>query len=410
MSSNSKPEFFINPSRFKYLLDLYRLNLDQFLSLINKDRKRDLFDVERINRILNKDEKVNESFLKRFDAIFDKGLTWVISKRDLHQKRNSSIFFRKDSFNTYLNLESKKKISFYEELKFELETLCKQIDFKPKRIFGNYKISDNPKIVAKEIRNKFDEIEKELVSKKYISKPKTDRNYLQNLIRILEHFNIFVFEFIDRSRLLEKKIYFNGFFMLPSIIVLKRQQKYLRREIFTLLHEFAHYLLKVEEVDEVIELNKSNKVEIWCNHFTYSFLIKGFEEEFSDLTNATKENNFYQEEITELYNKTYLSRFALYTRLKLENKISEKNYNKIKNDILENIKKREQEKKIRLREEKLFAKEWGKDFFIPTPKEIKSKLFEEIVKINFFQGNINENKLRKYLKIKSDQSIEEVIY
>ncbi|PKP60073.1 MAG: hypothetical protein CVT88_03975 [Candidatus Altiarchaeales archaeon HGW-Altiarchaeales-1] len=419
MNPKTHTEFFVNPSRLNYSLDLYKLSKNDLIKLLNSDRKRNVLTLEKLNKILNREESVNKSFLNKFARIFGTGLTWLLSKRELPERKTSSIFFRKDSFNSYLNLESKKRIAYYEELKSELEILCKQIDFKPKMVFGDYKLSDNPENAAKDLRKKFDDAEKQLFNKKYISKANSDRDYLINLIRVLEHFNLFVFEFTDRNRKPEKIIKFDGFFMLPHIIVLKRQQKYIRREIWTLLHEFAHYLLKIEEIDENTEITNSGAhVEKWCNHFTYSFLINGFEREFSGLIYASKGNNYYKSEIGELYKKTHLSEFALYTRLKTENKISESDYNQIKEEITENIRKKEEKEKIKTREKekikpeekKSSSMQLGKDVFIAGPKEIRSKLFEEIIKINFFKGNMDENQLRQYLGIKPEQDIDNEIY
>ncbi|MBW6461759.1 MAG: ImmA/IrrE family metallo-endopeptidase [DPANN group archaeon] len=406
-------EFEINPLRLQYILDLYRLSNDDFIKLLNSGRKKELLNLDRLNSILTKKEKINISVLKNIDNIFKKGLTWYISNRDLPEKKASSIFFRKDTFNSDLNFESKKRIANYEELKLELEILCKQIDFTPKKRLNKYRLSDTPNVVAKEILTIFNEMETQMIEKKYIKKASCDRDYLKNLFRVCEQFNIFIFEFIDRNRKEEKVISFNGMFMLPNMIVLKRQQPYLRREIFTLLHELAHYLLDFEEIDETVETNafdNLNSVERWCNDFTYHFLIKGYDTELSDLKQASIDNDFYKGEMKNLHDKTYLSEFALFTRLKIESKISSSDYIQIKNEMLKTLAKQKQDETRQFEGKKLLAEEQGKKLFICGPKEIRSKLFEEIVKINYFEGKINENKLREHLKIKSDMSIDKVIY
>ena len=406
-------EFELNPERFNYMLDLFGLTKDEFITRLNEGRKREVLNLNRLNLILQKKEKITYSVLKKIDEIFKQGLTWYISQRELPRRQKSSIFFRKDSFNTSLNLESRKLVSSYEDLKFEIQVLCKQINFKPKRIIKEYKLSDNPETVGKEIRENFDDIQEDLIKKSIIKNSGTDRDYLESLIRVFEHFNIFVFEHVDRNKKPDKLIIFNGFFMLPNIIVIKRQQRYLRREIFTLLHEFAHYLLNIEEIDENVETNdfeSQNTVEQWCSTFAYSFLIKDHEKEFSLLKSASSENNFFNKEIKDLRDKTRLSEFALYTRLRIENRISKSDYYKIKNEIIKNIQEKEQEEKIKLDEERLLAEKQGKKMFVSMPKEIKSNLFEEIVKINYFAGNITETELREHLKIKANKLTEEVVY
>ena len=186
----------------------------------------------------------------------------------------------------------------------------------------------------------------------------------------------------------------------------------MRREIFTLLHEFAHYLLNIEEIDEDVETNNfenQNTVEQWCNTFTYSFLIKNHEKEFSNLKFASTENNLYKEEIKELRGKTYLSELALYTWLRIENRITRHDYDKIKNEIIKNIREKSQEE-IKIKEEQSLKKEQGETPFIRGPEEIKSNLFEEIIEINYFEGNITETELREHLKIKPNKCTGEVIY
>lgn len=407
----SNSEFLINKSRFQYLLDIYKISKKEILSKINFGLKKRIINSKNFEKFITGKKPAKISFLRKIDKIFNKGITWYISQREIPKKASSSIFFRKDKFNTELNLESKKKIAKYEELKFELELLSKNINIKQKRKLPKFKINNNPLEVSRNLREQLNKITLELIEKKYIQKPRNDRDYLRNLMRTLEHLNIFVFEFVDRSRKPENKISFNGFFMSPNIIVIKRQQQFLRREIFTLIHEFAHYLLNIEEVDEDIETNNhQNDIEKWCNDFAYNFLMNGYEKEFSEMEKADASNNFHTEKIRKFHDNTYLSEFALLTRLKIENKISTKDYERIKKDILESIRRKESEDKIRLEEEKNLAEEQGKELFIRGPKEIKSNLFEEIVKINYLSGNIKENKLRELLNIKENKSIEEAIY
>jgi Zn-dependent peptidase ImmA (M78 family) len=411
---NKNMNFKINPKRLRYILDLYKISDEEFISILNKDRKRNLLNHDDLKQILNQKREVDAPLLKRIDNIFERGLTWYISKRDLPEKKSSSIFFRKESFNSELNFESKKIINNFEELKFEIQTLCRYIDFKSKKRIKTYQISDDAENVAKEIKEKFTEFEKSLSESNVIQKPRSDRDYLKNLMRIIEEFNVFVFEFIDRKRLEEKKVSFNGLFINPNIIVIKRQG-YLRREIFTLMHEFAHCLLNEEEVDKKVGeeyIVNSNDIEKWCNRFTYHFLIGNYNSEIKKLTIASKENSFHRKTIENLYEKTYLSRSALYTQLRINNKISSNDYNKIINEIKISVNEKRLREKEKLKLERERLEEIGEKPFIPSPKPIDSNLFNEILKINYFQGNINENILRDYFKKigKSIKNIYEVTY
>ena len=398
-------EFELNPDRFNYVLDLFRLTKDEFISRLNEGRKREVLNLNELNDILNKKAKIKISLLKNIDKIFEKGLTWYISKRELPGRTGSSIFFRQNEFNSELNLESIKLTNKFEERNFEIQTLCKFINFDAKRKLNKYTTNDNPEKVAVQLLENFQKIENDLLSKKIIKKVKdNDKESLKNLIRIIEEFNIFVFEFVETWNKKEKAD-FDGFFVKPNMIVLKRQE-YLRREIFTLLHEFAHYLLDSEEIDRVREedllLTSNGKIERWCDTFTYSFLIGEHSREIDGLDYACEENNFYEDEVDEIYNNTLLSKSAIYIGLRIRNKISQKDYSEKIKSITDSITRKRDKKRLDGIEKREVLKKQGK----PTgfsPKPIQSNLFKEIVKINYFQGNIGENELCDFLRIKPDR-------
>jgi Zn-dependent peptidase ImmA (M78 family) len=393
-----------------YLLDLYKLTKDELIKKLNDGRKEDLLTLETFNDILKQKEQVNATFLNKLDKLFDKGITWYISKRALPERKSSSIFFRKDTFNTELNFGSKKLVNSYEELKFEIQNMNSNIHFQSKKIVKHYSIKDAPKKVAEEILDVFNDVQKTLIEKKQIIKSKDDKNQLTNLIRIIEELNVFVFEFTENWNKKEKAN-FNGFFLAPNIIVIKRQ-KYFRRELFTLIHEFAHYLLNAEEIDEISDdaVTNENDIENWCNNFTYYFLLNGHSADIDKIKVANKANDFCIREVAFLYEKTYLSKLSIYTRLLIENKISQKDYDKIIVDIKNNVRQKEIEDKLQMQEQARLLKEQGKEVYVLAPKPVESKLFKEIVKINFFEGHINETQLRKFLKIKPGKDITEVVY
>ncbi|MEI6748035.1 MAG: hypothetical protein WCM93_02635 [Bacteroidota bacterium] len=62
---------------------------------------------------------------------------------------------------------------------------------------------------------------------------------------------------------------------------------------------------------------------------------------------------------------------------------------------------------IELQKEK--ANETGETVYFAQAKPIESRLFKEIVKINYFEGNINESKVMETLRIKN-KSFDAVIY
>ena len=398
-------EFELNPDRFNYVLDLFRLTKDEFISRLNEGRKREVLTLNELNDILNKKAKIKISLLKNIDKIFEKGLSWYISKRELPERKGSSIFFRKDKFDSKLNLGAIKLTNKFEERNFEIQTLCKFINFDAKRKLNKYTTNDNPEKVAIQLVENFQKIENDLLSKKIIKKVKdNDKESLKNLIRIIEEFNIFVFEFVENWNKKEK-VDFGGFFVKPNMIVIKRQ-KYIRREIFTLLHEFAHYLLDIEEIDKVhddILVNKNGKIERWCDTFTYNFLIGDHGKEIEGLDYACEENDFYEDKVDSIYKNTLLSKSAIYTGLRIRNKISQEYYTKKIKSINDSIKRELDKKRIEGIEKRESLKMQGIKPKGGPQKPIQSNLFKDIVKINYFQGNIGENELCDFLRIKPDK-------
>lgn len=409
---SKKIEYFINPSRLMYLLELYKITKKDLIELLNKNnknelRKSGLVDQEWINNILDKKEKVSLLTLKRIDNVFNTGLSWLISTRALPPK-NGSVFFRKKTFNSELDFNCRKIIDNFEKLKIETQLMTKYINYKPKRILKMYSQDDNAVSVAKDIYSKFFEKYQSLLKKNGIKNPLCERDFLKNLMRTMEEFNIFVFE---RTETWNKKERLNidGLFLNPNFILIKRNQKYFRREIFSLMHEFAHYLLNIEEIDSIQEgfsNFKLNKIERWCNTFAFYFLLQEQVKSYEKLGDKKINENDIDNIVNEIYANTHLSHRALYTRLIIEEKISRAYYNKKINELNKHIEQKEKEELLQKERNKALGKEQRGS----APKPIESKLFTELVKINYFEGNIAENKLREYLKISAEKNINDVLY
>lgn len=410
--SNKNMEFVLNPKRLIYLLELFKLSKENFLELLKGDNKNPVLSLEEFEEVLNNNKKIKLSVLKKIDKIFEKGITWYISKRDLPDKDKLSIFFRKDTFNAQLNLGSIKLIEEFEKKRIEIESFCNSINFKAERKLKKYDLSYDAKEVAIEIKKEFDIVEERLRINKSLKSSKNDRDYLENLIRMIEEFNVFVFEFIDNKKRDDFIANFNGFFMTSNLIVIKRQQEYLKREIFTLMHEFAHYLIEKEEIDDKVGedfTGNLNDVEKWCNDFSYYFLIGKFDNKLKFLSQANEKNDFHKDIINAITEQTHLSNFALYTRLRINNHISQRNYNEIYNRIKEKIFEEKQRLKAQREFEKEQAEKEGRTLHFGQKVAIESKLFKELVRINYFEGNINQSRVMESLGVKK-QSFEEVIY
>ncbi|MDD3083987.1 MAG: hypothetical protein PHP82_03120 [Candidatus ainarchaeum sp.] len=407
VSENISNKFYLNEERINYLFKIFNLDKESFLKLLQEKNKNPVLTELEFSQAIKKELPLKIPTLKKIDKIFEKGLMWYVSSRPLPEKNNLSIFFRKSSFNTKLNIGSIRLIERFEKKKIETEILSDYLELNYKKEF-NFNINDNPKEVAKIIREKFNESKNQLLKKNLIKNGNSDKIFLENLIRYFENFNVFVFEHIDKKRNPNNVINFDGFFMKPNFILIKRQQKYLKREIFTLLHEFAHYLINIEEIDSNLdsEIIINNKIEDWCNDFAYFYLIDKYSTEIDSLELASKKNDFYQDFFEDISEKNHISVFSLYTRLKIINKISNQDYNKIKNKIYEEIKK-SAEKQMRKIEET--AKLKGKTPYFSQPVPIKPKLYYDLIKMSYFNGNISEKLALENLNAKNKR-IEEVIF
>lgn len=401
INTKTENEIAINPSRLDYLLGLYKMSNDDLAQRIS-GKKRRLTGAD-LTAMTGK-KKIPLVLLKRIDKFFERGLNWYAAERTLPEFKSSSIFYRKDKFNTELNFESRKITSKYEEKKFDILNLCSAIHYKLDRKLESYTVDSDVREVAKLMRARFDKIEQGMYEKKTLKKPQNEFGRLKAYASIIETMNVFVFEYLEHWKKTEKTN-FNGFFMNPNIIVIKGQ-KYRRREIFALLHEFAHYLLNSEEIDDLEEGHddlQNNKVERWCNDFVYYFLIGDYEQTVTNISLATIHNNFHEETIAKIFNGTSLSKTAIYTRLVMEHKISQKDYDGRVQAINDSIEKGFLDKKMLQQQKRDYLKEIGKT---PPPilrKPIESQLLREIVTINFFEGNLNEVRVCDYLNIKLDK-------
>lgn len=365
---------------------MFRLSEAELLERISIGLKKPIT----IEDIFSSEIKLN--YLKRIDKVFNKGIQYYLDPKHLIENKEASIFFRKQKFNSNLNFGATKIVNQFEELKISLSTISTLSDMKLKRKVPYFSIKDNPRSVAIEIREK-------LYPKQFTNNL---RDFLKSLIVSLAENNIYVFEFIETWNKKEKAN-IDGFFLSPDFIVLKRQQKSFRREIFTLVHELGHYLINVEEVEEVdykiISKKNISNVERWCNDFSYYFLIGEYANILNEIETANSNNDYHFDLIERISKETNLSVLALFTRLLFTNKISQYNYNQIKQDLNEQYRlKIEEENKRKELEKEQGIKRGG-----AVPKPINSPLFVNTLQSAFYEGVINEYEFCKKLNIKPEK-------
>ena len=374
-----------NISRLKQLIDMYRLSIPEFLELISKGLKTPITEEDVFSN------EIKLSHLKRIDKLFEKGLHYYLNHQAPVNAKERSIFFRKRNFATEnLNIGATKIVNQFEDLKLSLSGMAKLSNFRLKRKLGKYSVKDDPKETALTVREKL-----------YPSFTPKKRDFLKALISKFSEQHILVFEFIETWNK-KNKANIDGFFLKPNMIVLKRHQAF-RREIFTLAHELGHYLLDEEEVEQLDDLSIGNKnlskIERWCNDFAFYFLCGKYSNTLESLEVASSENDYHHEIIKFISEQTHLSQLALFTRLLFDNKISQRNYNRVKSAFEEDIRKRQEEKEL----QKELLKAEGKKQRGAVAKPIKSPLFVSTLQNAFYEGVLNEYEFCEKLNIKPDQ-------
>lgn len=375
-----------NITRIEQLIRQFRLEKDEFLGLVSEGLKNKL----EWEDIFNSEIQINH--LKRIDKIFSKGLSYYLDSSPPIQSQESSIFYRKEKFGTDLNLASKKIVTQFEELKLSLSGLAKMSDLKMDRALPIFTTNQDAQTVANEVRKTL-----------YPKFRKDSKKFLEALINKFAEANILVFEFVEHPSL-NQKSNIDGFYLQPNVIVLRRNQDYFKREIFTLVHELGHYLLNQEEVESMdydhlaLGLNTS-KIETWCNNFSFAFLAGEELGALDNLPEIGKSNDYSFDEIKAISDNTHLSFTAILTYLVKKGKMSGAIYGRMRKDQEDTIQaKKDAEKKKRELE-----KEMGKKPMASQAKPIQSPLFVSAVQTAFYDGVINEYELCKTLHLKPEQ-------
>ena len=374
-----------NIARIEFLLSLYKMTKEELLLHINKGLKKPIT----VNDLFG--DKIEINHLKRIDKIFNKGLYYYVDEKPPVKTEDASIFFRKQSFISDLNLESRKVVNQFEELKLSLEAISNLAGIKRERLLPIFSINDVPEDVALDLSKQL-----------YPDFERNKRDFLKALINRFAEYNILVFEFIE---VWNKKEIANidGFFLRPNVIVLKRQQNAFSREIFTLIHELGHYLLNIEEVEQIDVLNLSKRelsaVERWCNDFAFYFLAGHHAKEIARMGQVGEQNDYYYDSISRISSETHLSKLAIYTRLLFNGQISQTDYNQVRSDLEEKVRSRQEEKERQKENDKML----GVKIKGTTPKPINSPLLISTVQIAYYEGIMNEADVCKTLKISPEK-------
>ena len=374
-----------NIKRIEYLLSLYKMTTGELLLQINMGLKKQI----QANDLFGEEIEINH--LKRIDKVFNKGLHYYLDENVPVRSDEASIFFRKQRFISDLNLEARKVVNRFEELKISLEAISKLVDIRRERLLPIFSTRDDPEDVAHALSKQL-----------YPAFEPNKRNFLKALIERFAEYNILVFEFIETWN---KKVTANidGFFLHPNVIVLKREQNAFSREIFTLIHELGHYLLNVEEVEQIDVLNMARRelsaVERWCNDFAFCFLAGERLKEIAGMGIVDDNNDYFFDRVSRLSGDTHLSKLAIYTRLLFNGQISQANYNLVRIGLEENFRLKKEEKARQKEIDKMLGvKSKGS-----APKPINSPLLISTVQIAYYEGVLNESDVCKTLNISPEK-------
>ena len=374
-----------NIDRLKYLLTLLKMPVEELLTIINDGLVKPITSEQLFS------PKIELSYLKRIDKVFNKGIHYYLDPKSPDISKDASIFFRKPNFDVDLSLGARKIVNHFEEFKISLSAIAELSDIKFHRVLPVFKTNQTPKSVAAEI--------KKVINPEFKDKPK---EYLTELIRRLAENNILVFEFVETWNKKEKAN-IDGFFLKSNVIVLKRHQISFKREIFTLAHELGHYLLDEEEIDQIdyqdLADKNLSKIEYWCNEFAYYFLSGDYDNTIENLETSNASNDYNIDLIQSISEKTHLSRLAIFTKLLLNDKISPANYRKVKNEFEEEFRIKNEE----VKKQRELDKQNGINAGGSTPVPIKSPLLVSTIQAAFYEGVINEYEFCKKLNIKPDR-------
>ncbi len=383
-----------NKHRVEYLLSLFKMTVGELLSSINKDLKTPITweDID--------SDEIELNHLKRIDKVFKKGLLYYYDPAVPVKDKKVSVFFRKESFTTELNIGARKRVREFEDLKTQISAISIMSKFDLKRALRTYSVKENPREVAFSLR--------ETLLPAFNS---DKREFLKSYINKLGKYNILVFEFVDTFNKKEKAN-IDGFYIEPNAIVLKRNQDALSREIFTLSHELGHYLLKQEDVDELDfakvtdQNNDLSDVENWCNQFAY-YLLLGEEnaKKLEAIAQYDYRVDYGHDLVAGISRQTNLSRLAIFTNLFLQHRMTFNDYSNVREDLHQQYLARKEKEKLD-RENRKAA---GEKVSGRNPKPIQSDLVYDIYNFALNKGVVSEYEYCTALNIKPND-ISRVFY
>lgn len=273
-----------------------------------------------------------------------------------------------------LSIDDKHILRYYQNIREDISIFDYNKFHQPKNT-----IKDDFRRAVKEYKNQFR-------LNQFLKKKKTEEETFNFLREKIEEEGIYVFK-NNKGDKGQKKglgkdlqgcIFLDNEFP-PLILINSDYPK--TAQISTLLHEFAHYLLGIAEIEKEQNFGK-NKVEKWCNRFAYHFMVP---------QDAEQKEDFKLENINQLSKKYFVSKASFMIRFRELNLVNQREYTDFFNksfscEVKENTVK----------------KQTGGNYH-NTKKERLSKKFLALLSNSLMEGRISRSDFAKYVGIKDQQ-------
>jgi Zn-dependent peptidase ImmA (M78 family) len=267
-----------------------------------------------------------------------------------------------------------------------LEKNLKEDGWQKNKLQGTGKGISNPKTLASFISEKLG------ISIEEIKNISGRKNTLDYLIEKAEEHGIFVGKTVSYHRLEVESM--RGLFISNDycpFIVLNRRDA-LSAQIFSFIHELAHFFRKSDAVSNSLDFRISNREvnpeEVFCNRVAAEFLLP--QQDF----NKDYYNKADIDHISELYKVSQL--FIFYRLKELE---------KIRKDIQESLEReieRETEENLKRKAEKEAAKKGGN--YINSMRDSNGDLFNRVVSNSYLENRIGHVEAANLLRFSPEMT------
>lgn len=311
----------IELSVLKWLIDSSGWSNDEIAKRLNTS-------TQNIQKIVAGEKKPTFRQLQELSGIFKRPIAaFLLSKPKAEKPKPKDYRLLPDKVDKFdkKTLLVLRKTRRLQELSKELS---RNIKYETKTKLEKAKVTDNPEKIAEKYRNIF-----ELTLEKQ-RRFKTAYELFHYLRDLLEDMNIYVFQFsmpVEDAR---------GFVFVddnPNVIVVNTKDN-IEARLFSLMHEFGHILLGESVIDlPDVASSSKDRIELWCNTFSASFLLP--KPVAKDIFIENKTVLTQRKTLNYLSRKYKVSKAMLLLSMRKLNFIQKKDYDNILNQFKPDLKK-----------------------------------------------------------------------